>query len=288
METPSNREPFAEQTAPTDKRRAGKTDAAETPLEIRNLDGAVDDALHAWVHERLGRQLGKYAPQIERIDVRFGDENGPKGGIDRCCMVHVVLSALAPVVVEMRAGDDREAFDLAAGRAERAVKRTMQKHGFSTKHKGRQRGNHGAIDAETAMTALRETGLVDDDLQPTAADAPDADEPLYGRRVGHAQDALLAAQARPEQERRDVPIDTAAPGVSADMRKVGDGHTAKRNTKLDTDGMSYALEDSTQARPSRKSTRAGKNRMKHGQAQALRTKSGVHGPQMRAARANRG
>jgi putative sigma-54 modulation protein len=199
METPSNREPFAEQTAYADKRFAGKTDVAGTPLEIRNLDGAVDDALHAWVRERLGRQCGRYGPQIERIDVRFGDENGPKGGIDRCCMIHVILSALPPVVVEMRAGEDREAFDLAAGRVERALKRTMQKHAFSTKHKGRQRGKHGDNDAETVMAALHEAGLVDESLQPIAADEAGPDEPLYGRRVGHGQDALLAVQARPEK-----------------------------------------------------------------------------------------
>jgi putative sigma-54 modulation protein len=259
-DTPNIRAPFAEQTVPTDKRHAGRTEVFETPLEIRNLDGAVDESLHAWVHERLGRQLGKYAPRIERIDVRFGDENGPKGGIDRCCMVHVVLSTLAPVVVEMRAGEDREAFDLAAGRAERALKRTMQKHGFNTKHKGRQRGTHGAADIETVMTAMEEAGLVDD--------LPSQD--------GHTEAATPSDG-----------IDTSLPGVSADMRKAGAGHTAKRNAKEHTDGMPYALEDSTQARPSRKSTRGGKNRIKHGQQLALRTKGAIHSPQQRAARAAR-
>ncbi|HTU63173.1 MAG TPA: HPF/RaiA family ribosome-associated protein [Polyangiales bacterium] len=121
----------------------GRAEAIEMPLEIRSLSGSVDSALQAWIHERLSRHLGKYASHVERIEVRFGDENGPKGGIDRCCMVHAVLSSLPPVVVEMRAAEDREAFDLAAGRAERAIARSMQKHGFSTKHKGRQRGEHG-------------------------------------------------------------------------------------------------------------------------------------------------
>jgi hypothetical protein len=274
-ENPDNRAPVAEQTQPTDKRLAGRTEIDQTPLEIRDLDGAVDEALHAWVHERLGRQLGKYGPQIERIDVRFGDENGPKGGIDRCCMIHIVLSSLAPVVVEMRAGEDREAFDLAAGRAERALRRTMQKHGFTTKHKGRQRGEHGAADAETVQLALEEYG---------AFEEQSADEPLAGRRVGHGQDELMALQERPEKERRDMPIDTAQPETSADMRKAGYGHTGKRNTSLNTAGMPYALEDSTAARPSRKSTRAGKNRIKHGQALALRSKDAVHSPEMRAKR----
>ena len=130
------RAPFAEQTLPLEKQNEGRTEASRTHVEIRNLDGSVDDSLHAWVQERLGRQLGKYAPHIERIEVRFGDENGPKGGIDRSCMVHVILSSLPPVVVEVRAAEDREAFDLAAGRAERALTRSMEKRGFSTKSSG--------------------------------------------------------------------------------------------------------------------------------------------------------
>jgi putative sigma-54 modulation protein len=264
-------------------------------FEIRNLDGALDDGLDTWVHERLERQLGKYRPQIERIDVRFGDENGPKGGIDRNCMIHVVLSALPPVVVEMRAGEDREAFDLAAGRVERAVKRTMQKHGFSTKHKRRQRPPHGAADEATVQASLEEAGMLEPDREDRegqdGAEGEDrvGEEPLAGRRAGHGRDELMELQARPEKERRDSPIDTSQPGVSADMRKVGAGHTGKRNTKLHTDGMPYALEDSTTARPSRKSSRGGgKNHLKHGQQLALRSKSAVHNPQQRAARASRG
>jgi putative sigma-54 modulation protein len=274
-----NRAPFAEQTMSLDKQHEGRAEAFETHLEIRKLDGEVDDALHAWVHERLGRQLGKYAGQIERIEVRFGDENGPKGGIDRCCMVHTILSSLPPIVVEMRGGEDREAFDLAAGRAERALKRSMQKHGFSSKHKGRQRGKHGASDVENVQAAMLE--------QPTLLEATsvttEADAPLYDKRVGRTHDNLLQVQ-----QGTDGHPDTAQPGVSADMQKVGEGHTAVRNAKLNTEGFAYELEDSTNGRPSRKSTRAGKNRLKHGQALALRTKTAVHSPSMRAQRASRG
>jgi hypothetical protein len=97
----------------------------------------------------------------------------------------------------------------------------------------------------------------------------------------------MALQQRPEKVRRDAVIDTAEPGVSADQRKIGDGHTGKRNTKLRTDGMSYALEDSTNGKPSRKSTRAGKNRVKHDNGLTIRTKNAVHSPEQRAARAAR-
>ena len=263
-----NHVPITDQAVTVNDQHDGRAEAIEMSLEIRNLNGSVDGALQAWIHERLGRQLGKYASQIERIEVRFGDENGPKGGIDRCCMVHVILSSLPPVVVEMRAGEDREAFDLAAGRAERAIKRSMQKHGFSTKHKGRQRGEHGAPDVENVQAALQEAGEF-------------AEEPLYDKRVGRSQEDLLLVQRGEELIAGEL-------GDGAETRPVGDGHTATRNTKLNTAGLAYALEDSTTGKPSRKSTRAGKNRMKHGQALALRTKTAVNSPPMRAQRASRG
>jgi putative sigma-54 modulation protein len=259
--------PITDQAITAEDQHDGRAEAIEMSLEIRNLNGSVDGALQAWIHERLGRQLGKYAAQVERIEVRFGDENGPKGGIDRCCMVHVILSSLPPVVVEMRAGEDREAFDLAAGRAERAIKRSMQKHGFSTKHKGRQRGEHGAPDVETVQAALQEAGMLDDE---------NANEPLYDKRVGRSHEDLLLVQRGEELIDGDV------------TRPASDGHTATRNAKLNTAGLAYALEDSTDGKPSRKSTRAGKNRLKHGQALALRAKTAVHSPPMRAQRASRG
>jgi hypothetical protein len=255
--TTNNRAPLAEHAEPMDKRHAGRAEAAETPVEIRNLDGAVDESLSAWVHERLGRQLGKYAPRIERVEVRFGDENGPKGGIDRNCMIHVVLSALPPVVVEVRASEDREAFDVAAGRTERALKRSMQKHGFNNKHKGRTRGEHGEADAEMVARAAQE-----------AAEIAQSDE------------------ANRESDATEVDVtETDASGGAMD--NASQTEVPHRNIRANSGGSPYALEAATEGPPSRKSTRGGANRIKQGQQLALRTKVQVHNPENRAARATR-
>lgn len=270
------RAPFAAHTTKSDKRLAGRTDAMATQLEIRALGNDVEPELRAWVYERIGRQLGKFAPQIERVDVRFGDENGPKGG-GACCLVHVILSKLPPVVVEIRGDTEREAFDLAAARAERATRRNMEKHGFSTKHHKRKEHvqpqpgdglsaeSDGLSEGAEELLTKREESLLGL-----------GNEPLLGRREGHRQEQVEALAERPEKERRDLGVDTSEPGVSADDRKVGADHTAVRNTKLNTDGMPYRLEDSTTGKPSRKSTRGGTNRMKHGEQQALRTKTAIH------------
>jgi putative sigma-54 modulation protein len=153
--------PFAEQTSKLDKKGAGRTDAHATPVEIRSGDAEVDAELRDWIHQRLGRQLGKYAPQIERVQVRFGDENGTKGRVDKTCLIHVALSKLPPVVVETRGVTEREAFDLAAGRAERATRRDMEKHGVHTHrskhHAAPPKGVDGLVSEPSSEEPIEES-----------------------------------------------------------------------------------------------------------------------------------
>ncbi|MET0342177.1 MAG: HPF/RaiA family ribosome-associated protein, partial [Polyangiales bacterium] len=254
------RAPFAAHTTKADKRRAGRTESGDTPLEIRTGDHAIDDPLRAWVYERIGRQLGKFAPQIERIQVRFGDDNSVKGGVDRCCMVHVVLSKLPPVIVEMHGGTEREAFDLAARSVERAVRKNLGKHGYSMRN-GRH-GRNGQDHSEHASAAAPAPTPTDDI----------AEDSLFGKRVGRSHEQLMML-ARP-----DLMVDTSMPGISATDRKAGGSHTGRRNVKLNTAGMTRSLEDSTTDRPSRKSTRGGTNHVKPDNPLTQRTKSSVLSP----------
>lgn len=241
-----------------------------TPLEIRSPHHDIDGRLRQWVHERLGRHLGKFASQIERIDVRFGDENGPKGGVDRDCLVHVILHSLSPIAVEARGETDREAFDLAAGRAERAIKHALQKSGFSTKHKRRHRGSPSEMPATNGSEPMESRMDGMDGIDGQTAELEDS---LYGRREGRGATQLAAALERP-----DAHTKASQPGIE---------HTARRNSKQNTAGMVYDLEDSMTGRPSRKSTRHGKNRVKPASGLTLRTKRSMHSPGAVAARAGR-
>lgn len=260
----------------------GEHDGPHMPIEIRDLDGGASRRLRRWVHDRLGRQLGKFGPLIERIDLRFGDVHGTKGGVDRSCMVHVILSALPPVIVEAVGETHQKAFDLAAGRAERATRRNLEKHGFAVGHK-RRHHHDKALDHERAQSLQPldgEASAPDDLLDSETGDH----EPLFGKRAGHGRDQLMLLQQRPEKARRDMPVDTSMPGSSASDRKVGYGHTGKRNTKLNKAGMTYALEDSTDGTPSRKSTRGSSNRSKPANGLTLRTKSAVLSAKSNASR----
>lgn len=75
---------------------------------------------------------------------------------------------------------------------------------------------------------------------------------------------------RPARRPRNVPVDTALPGVSATDRRVGFGSTARRNRSARAAARGvYALEDSATGKPSRRSTRKGANRAKPSHPQRM-------------------
>ena len=138
--------------------------------------------------------------------------------------MHVILSKLPPGVVRIRGETEREAFDLAAGKAERATRRNMEKHGFSTHHhKHRQHSPK----PRTESPRRRPPPSRSDEVALDGDEAPDDDA-----------------------DNTDSLSDAPASEDGAD----GAEHTAHRNAKLNTDGMPYALEDSATGKPSRKSS----------------------------------
>jgi len=89
---------------------------------------------------------------------------------------------------------------------------------------------------------------------------------------------------RPRPPRRDAPVDTAKPGVSATHRKAGYGSTAERNRSKSAGRKApYALEDS-RTRPSRKTTRGGANRQRPDVELKKRQVRATRSPASRASR----
>ncbi len=235
-----------------------------TPIAIRTaLD--LEDALRDDVHRRLARKLGGHADRVARVRVRFEDVNGPKGGIDVACRIEAVVSGQPSIVVEERAVEAALAFRRAADVVGRTVHRALRNAGPAPRTPNGKRQGKAAGGA---------AGVADRDDEGS----------LIGRRVGRAPANLERALARPEKRRRDVFVDTAAPGTSASDRRAGYGATAARNTKRNTRGMQAALEDS-RTTPSRKSTRRSTNRAKAATPKQRTTQLALHDPGPRAARA---
>ena len=89
------------------------------------MSGAIEDH----VRKRFSFTLARGAGPIRRVDVTLSDLNGPRGGIDKCCLVQVRLDGMQPVVVRDVQSDLYSAIDRAAGRAGRTVMRRLELNG---------------------------------------------------------------------------------------------------------------------------------------------------------------
>jgi ribosome-associated translation inhibitor RaiA len=125
MPSAEKRRPLPTHLTRPAKRTAGRTDAARTPAHVRTRRIAIPPDLPEYVRRRLGFKLGKYARSIERASVRLDDVNGPKGGVDKICLIKVVLAGRASVVVSVRRHDVREACDEALDRIEARVRKEL-------------------------------------------------------------------------------------------------------------------------------------------------------------------
>jgi hypothetical protein len=110
-----------------------------TPLALRTSGVALDPELRRHIRGRLGSRLGKLAPPLQRLSVRFKDVNGPRGGVDVACRVKAVITGLpSPVVTEL-AKSPAAAFERAGQRLERTVRRTIGR----ARKRGRPRAASG-------------------------------------------------------------------------------------------------------------------------------------------------
>lgn len=229
------------------KQEVGRAGVTQTPLHVRAFGVTTHAGLGDYVRTKLGRKLGKFAPSIERISVRFDDVNGPRGGVDTVSQIKVVLSARPSVVIRAQGGDAWHAFDQASHRTERSVRRSLGRAGLTSGRGARARARPAPQREARPRAKLPEGSLI-------------------GARVGRSAANLKRTLAWSNR------VDTSQPGVSATDRKAGGGSTAARNVKRRTSRATAALEDSATGKPSRKSTRASANRAKAGSKQGRRAK----------------
>ena len=94
-------------------------------IDIQARDFSLTKALRNHVERRLGFALSTRYDRIKCILVRLSDINGPRGGNDKCCQLHVVLTGQADVIIEDTQANLYAAIDRAADRASRAVTRKL-------------------------------------------------------------------------------------------------------------------------------------------------------------------
>jgi hypothetical protein len=257
----------AREAAP--KRARGRTGIADTPITTRSRV-PLEETARRGIEQRLRRSLAPFGPRIERATIRLEDLNGPRGGVDLHCTIKVVFSGTDSVIVEERGANVLEVVRRALPRVGRIVRRHVDAQGGKTPRPTRARAPAGPEPPRVSQRGAE------------AADRA-ASAALIGKRSGRRTRGLPRALERPEKVRRDALVDTAAPETTETDRKAGGSRTARRNSKQNSSGMTYALEDSLW-QPSRKSTRGSGNRIKAATQLTRRAQRKLSSPSARAAR----
>ena len=96
-------------------------------FDIQSQGFPLTSALSDHIKRRLRFVLTRRGDRIQRVVVRLGDENGPRGGDDKFCRIRVHLLA-APVAVINDIGLDLySVIDRAADRVGRVVVRQLDR-----------------------------------------------------------------------------------------------------------------------------------------------------------------
>ncbi len=67
----------------------------------------VNSNLHETVGQLLKHTLARFATHIAQASIVLSDENGPRGGVDKLCRVHLTMPGVGTVTTTARHVSDR-------------------------------------------------------------------------------------------------------------------------------------------------------------------------------------
>lgn len=122
-------------------------------IEICGREIKVSERLHDHIERRVHFALERFAERIRRVRVQVRDLNGPRGGVDKSCLLVISLVPACTVVLESRGSNIYAAIDCLAGRAATSIVRRLKRtHG---------RGRSGRISKNLLPGAQGEVVVVE-------------------------------------------------------------------------------------------------------------------------------
>lgn len=96
-------------------------------IEVRAQGFSLTDALAAHTERAIDKALGRFSRRLTQVSAKLIDENGPRGGVDKRCLLEVNVARQEPLLVEAQHADLYAAIDIAADRAFRLVARLVER-----------------------------------------------------------------------------------------------------------------------------------------------------------------
>lgn len=94
-------------------------------LDIQSVSFPITVSLRAHATRRLGFVLTRRSDRVRRVVMRLGDENGPRGGVDKFCRIQVYLDHAPVAVIEEVGANLYSVIDRATDRVGRVVVRHL-------------------------------------------------------------------------------------------------------------------------------------------------------------------
>jgi len=96
-------------------------------VDIQSQGFPLTSALADHAKRRLRFVLTRHSERIQHVVVRVGDENGPRGGVDKYCRIQVHLLDAPVAVIDDLGADLYAVVDRAADRVGRVVVRHLDR-----------------------------------------------------------------------------------------------------------------------------------------------------------------
>ena len=96
-------------------------------IDIQARQFSLTRALNYYTERRIRFALTRFEERISRISIWLSDVNGPKGGRDKHCRLHLVLAGKPDVIVEDTQVNLYAAINRAVDRASRTLVRKLDR-----------------------------------------------------------------------------------------------------------------------------------------------------------------
>jgi len=96
-------------------------------INIQSQDFSLSGRLREHIQRQVRFALSRFADRIQRVRISIADINGPRGGMDKRCLIQIDMTAKPGLVAEVTDSNMYAAISRSASRANRLVSRCLKR-----------------------------------------------------------------------------------------------------------------------------------------------------------------
>lgn len=96
-------------------------------IQVNPDDIPLTEALTGHIEREVQKAIKHHAERVTRVEATIQDQNGPKAGVDKRCVLEARLAGDEPLAVRAESDDMYDAIHQAAERLQKAVGRRLDR-----------------------------------------------------------------------------------------------------------------------------------------------------------------